>query len=75
MPKNVKTGKMPEGKWRMWLNIDRNCMPYEGKSENYLQMRGKKQFQVQVWLKLPPRYLAITHRQRNAEYEMLLNEK
>lgn len=59
----------------MCLNIERNCTPYEGKSENHLQMRNKKQCQVQVQWKLPPRDLAITHMQRNAEYEALLNEK
>lgn len=26
----------------MWLNVERNYIPYEGKAKNYLQMRKKK---------------------------------
>lgn len=66
---------MPQDEQRMWLNIEKNCILYEDKFKNYLQMRNRKQCQVQVLLKHLSRSLAITHTQKNSEYETLLNEK
>lgn len=57
------------------MGIEKNCATYEAKSKNYSQKRNRKQCQLHVQLKLLTRFLATTQKQKNAEYETLLNKK